>query len=141
METLEQALEKETKYQKWLGFKLFMDVWIHPVMLLIIFYSLVQEEGYIAFCLFYFGLGGYQLLSSIIHLSIPGTFQKRKYYYIQLISYVGMFLLVGLGLIFPFAEGCLVCLLLLLLLTPFSAVYYFIISLNDYQTHKQQKWH
>jgi hypothetical protein len=141
METLEQALEHETKRQRWIGIKLFIDVWIHPVAFIFILFSLMRNEGDTAFCLFYFGIGGYQFLSAMIHLSIPNAFEKRKAYYFQLLLYLFMFVLIAVGFALPYFNLFLILLFFLLILTPLTAVYYFIISIRDHTEFINQKWH
>lgn len=88
-----------------------------------------------AFMAFYFGIGAYQLISSLLHF----FFQKKpnplyRIYYVQL--FVHLFFLIS-SFIFLGVLG----LLALVFLSPLTALYYFVITIityNDTRPYAQQ---
>lgn len=134
METLEQALEEDRRATRFLKGKLYTDLFAQISILGIFFFNLGFGGSGWAFCTFYFVLGGYQLLSSLVHLAIPNACKNRKGYYIQLIVHVfvwlGIFLALKIGGVFAFGF---IGLYIELLLSPLTAIYYFIVTIQDFQ--------
>ncbi len=96
----------------------YMNVLIFIVTLMAIPVSLET-----AFCIFYFGLGAWQLLSMLAHVLFGDTCHlsnKRTAYHIVVLA---LFLLVGMSLIFtPLAY---ILALVMLIAGPIMAVFYF----------------
>ncbi|HYG53305.1 MAG TPA: hypothetical protein VD905_20545 [Flavobacteriales bacterium] len=97
MKTLEQLLKEHRKANRFLKFKLWFDVWAQSVILAVFFFFFGFGDGFTAFCLFYFLLGGYQLLSALVHLTTEKAWEHRRLYYIQLIIHAGVGFLSGAG--------------------------------------------
>lgn len=80
--------------------------------------------------IFYFGLGGYQLITSLVHLAYRSPSTLFKLYYIQLVVYVFLFMAL-------FGAGSLMCGYILLFVTPLSAIYYLTITIVSYNHAKK----
>ena len=73
----------------------------------------------------YLVLGGYQLISSLIHLSFKPISGLRKAYYPQLVIHL---IALGIGI----GGGLIVVLYAELFLTLITAVYYIVITVSEY---------
>ncbi|HLP10848.1 MAG TPA: hypothetical protein VK177_02890 [Flavobacteriales bacterium] len=132
METLEQALEEDRRVTRFLKFKLWFDALAQIIILGIFFFNFGFGQSGTAFCTFYFVLGGYQLLSSILHLTFEKAFAHRRNYYIQLLIHGGAWALIAIGFTFN-APPLMFPLFIELLLAPATAIYYFVITIQDLQ--------
>lgn len=94
---------------------------------LVIFLMATSQDDYLsAFMTFYFGIGSYQFISSLVQL----YFQKKTHalyriYYIQLCIHLVFFLS-------AFTPAGLIGLFALLYLSPVTALYYFIVTIVTY---------
>ncbi len=118
-----------------------IDISIQVSILILTFFAIVTTELGYAFILFYFVLGGYQLLSFTLHYLLR---KKRKgktavYANIILTALIGLVICVLLQSI-PQLEFMPIFfyLVMLLFLGPFLAIYYLIISVLDIQEIKKQ---
>ena len=79
---------------------------------------------------FYLGLGGYQLITSLVHLAYGKPPVLYVIYYCQL----GIYLFLFMGL---FGAGSIGCGYILLLVTPLSAIYYLTITIITHHHAKK----
>ena len=118
-----------------------IDISIQVSILILTFFAIVATELGFAFMLFYFLLGGYQLLSFMLHY----LFRKKRngktavYAKLILIALIGLVICILLQSI-PQLEfiPIFLYLVILLFLGPFLALYYLIISVIDLQEIKKQ---
>jgi hypothetical protein len=118
-----------------------IDISIQVSILILTFFAiLITELGY-AFMLFYFVLGGYQLLSFMLHYLIRKKRNGNTAVYAKLIltALIGLVICILLQSIPQFEFMPLfLYLIILLFLDPFLALYYLIISVIDLQEIKKQ---
>ena len=67
MRILEIALKTEARKVRWHMIKLYMDVWVQITLYAFLFLAVFFGQGLMAFYVHFFGLGFYQLFSSIVH--------------------------------------------------------------------------
>lgn len=104
---------------------LFAIVALYCLLLLV-----MNEDDFIGpAMLFYFGVGAYQLVSSLVHLAYRQKTSLYRAYYIQLFIHLFVFLSAFMG-------GGILSLMLLLCLTPITAIYYYVITLLSYNHNK-----
>lgn len=118
-----------------------IDISIQVVILILTFFAIVASELGYAFMLFYFVLGGYQLLSFALHYLIRKKRNGNTAVYTKLIFTVVIGFVICILLQFiPQLEfmPIFLYLVILLFLGPFLALYYLIISVIDLQEIKKQ---
>ena len=118
-----------------------IDISIQVSILILTFFAIVATELGYAFMLFYFVLGGYQLLSFALHYLIRKKRNGNTAVYAKLIFTVviGLVICILLQSIPQFEFMPLfLYLVILLFLGPFLALYYLIISVIDLQEIKKQ---
>lgn len=118
-----------------------IDISIQVVILILTFFAIVATELGYAFMLFYFVLGGYQLLSFALHYLIRKKRNGNTAVYAKLIFTVVIGFVICILLQFiPQLEfmPIFLYLVILLFLGPFLALYYLIISVIDLQEIKKQ---
>ena len=118
-----------------------IDISIQVVILILTFFAIVATELGYAFMLFYFVLGGYQLLSFALHYLIRKKRNGNTAVYTKLIFTVVIGFVICILLQFiPQLEfmPIFLYLVILLFLGPFLALYYLIISVIDLQEIKKQ---
>ena len=118
-----------------------IDISIQVSILILTFFAIVTSEQGYAFMLFYFVLGGYQLLSFTLHYLIRKKRNGNTVVYAKLIltAVIGLVISILLQSI-PQLEfmPLFLYLVILLFLGPFLALYYLIISVIDLQEIKKQ---
>ena len=118
-----------------------IDISIQVSILILTFFAIVATERGYAFMLFYFVLGGYQLLSFTLHYLIRKKRNGNTVVYAKLIltAVIGLVICILLQSI-PQLEfmPLFLYLVILLFLGPFLALYYLIISVIDLQEIKKQ---
>jgi hypothetical protein len=118
-----------------------IDISIQVSILILTFFAIVTSEQGYAFMLFYFVLGGYQLLSFTLHYLIRKKRNGNTVVYAKLIltAVIGLVICILLQSI-PQLEfmPLFLYLVILLFLGPFLALYYLIISVIDLQEIKKQ---
>lgn len=132
---MENLLDQQTRPPvnlKFLEGKLKVDLAMQIIALAGTLISMALQEFATAFCFFYLGIGMYQLISSLVHLAAEKNNPLYKAYYIQLIIhgifFLGMFTSIGIFTAY-----------LLLFLSPVSGIYYFVITILNYNhVHHQQ---
>lgn len=118
-----------------------IDISIQVSILILTFFAIVATELGYAFMLFYFVLGGYQLLSFALHYLIRKKRNGNTAVYTKLIFTVVIGFVICILLQFiPQLEfiPIFLYLVILLFLGPFLALYYLIISVIDLQEIKKQ---
>ena len=118
-----------------------IDISIQVSILIFTFFAIVATELGYAFMLFYFVLGGYQMLSFALHYLIRKKRNGNTAVYAKLIFSVviGLVICILLQSIPQFEFMPLfLYLVILLFLGPFLALYYLIISVIDLQEIKKQ---
>ena len=118
-----------------------IDISIQVSILILTFFAIVASELGYAFMLFYFVLGGYQLLSFALHYLIRKKRNGNTAVYTKLIFTVVIGFVICILLQFiPQLEfmPIFLYLVILLFLGPFLALYYLIISVIDLQENKKQ---
>jgi hypothetical protein len=118
-----------------------IDISIQVSILILTFFAIVATELGYAFMLFYFLLGGYQLLSFMLHYLIRKKRNGNTAVYAKLIltALIGLVICILLQSIPQFEFMPLfLYLIILLFLGPFLALYYLIISVIDLQEIKKQ---
>lgn len=118
-----------------------IDISIQVSILILTFFAIVANELGYAFMLFYFVLGGYQLLSFVLHYLIRKKRNGNTAVYAKLIFTVVIGFVICILLQFiPQLEfmPIFLYLVILLFLGPFLALYYLIISVIDLQEIKKQ---
>lgn len=118
-----------------------IDISIQVSILILTFFAIVASELGYAFMLFYFVLGGYQLLSFALHYLIRKKRNGNTAVYTKLIFTVVIGFVICILLQFiPQLEfmPIFLYLVILLFLGPFLALYYLIISVIDLQEIKKQ---
>ena len=118
-----------------------IDISIQVSILILTFFAIVATELGYAFMLFYFVLGGYQLLSFALHYLIRKKRNGNTAVYAKLIFTVVIGFVICILLQFiPQLEfmPIFLYLVILLFLGPFLALYYLIISVIDLQEIKKQ---
>jgi hypothetical protein len=118
-----------------------IDISIQVSILILTFFTIVATELGYAFMLFYFVLGGYQLLSFTLHYLIRKKRNGNTAVYAKLIltTVIGLVICILLQSI-PQLEfmPIFLYLVILLFLGPCLAIYYLIISVTDLQETKKQ---
>ena len=118
-----------------------IDISIQVSILILTFFAIVTSEQGYAFMLFYFVLGGYQLLSFTLHYLIRKKRNGNTVVYAKLIltAVIGLVICILLQSI-PQLEfmPLFLYLVILLFLGPFLALFYLIISVIDLQEIKKQ---
>lgn len=118
-----------------------IDISVQVSILIFTFFAIVANELGYAFMLFYFVLGGYQLLSFALHYLIRKKRNGNTAVYAKLIFtlVIGFVICILLQFI-PQLEfmPIFLYLVILLFLGPFLALYYLIISVIDLQEIKKQ---
>lgn len=118
-----------------------IDISIQVSILIFTFFAILASELGYAFMLFYFVLGGYQLLSFALHYLIRKKRNGNTAVYTKLIFTVVIGFVICILLQFiPQLEfiPIFLYLVILLFLGPFLALYYLIISVIDLQEIKKQ---
>lgn len=118
-----------------------IDISIQVSILIFTFFAILATELGYAFMLFYFVLGGYQLLSFALHYLIRKKRNGNTAVYTKLIFTVVIGFVICILLQFiPQLEfmPIFLYLVILLFLGPFLALYYLIISVIDLQEIKKQ---
>ena len=118
-----------------------IDISIQVSILIFTFFAIVATELGYAFMLFYFVLGGYQMLSFALHYLIRKKRNGNTAVYTKLIFTVVIGFVICILLQFiPQLEfmPIFLYLVILLFLGPFLALYYLIISVIDLQEIKKQ---
>lgn len=118
-----------------------IDISVQVSILIFTFFAIVANELGYAFMLFYFVLGGYQLLSFALHYLIRKKRNENTAVYAKLIFTVVIGFVICILLQFiPQLEfmPIFLYLVILLFLGPFLALYYLIISVIDLQEIKKQ---
>lgn len=118
-----------------------IDISVQVSILIFTFFAIVANELGYAFMLFYFVLGGYQLLSFALHYLIRKKRNGNTAVYAKLIFTVVIGFVICILLQFiPQLEfmPIFLYLVILLFLGPFLALYYLIISVIDLQEIKKQ---
>jgi len=118
-----------------------IDISIQVSILILTFFAIVATELGYAFMLFYFVLGGYQMLSFALHYLIRKKRNGNTAVYTKLIFTVVIGFVICILLQFiPQLEfmPIFLYLVILLFLGPFLALYYLIISVIDLQEIKKQ---
>jgi hypothetical protein len=118
-----------------------IDISIQVSILILTFFAIVTSEQGYTFMLFYFVLGGYQLLSFTLHYLIRKKRNGNTVVYAKLIltAVIGLVICILLQSI-PQLEfmPLFLYLVILLFLGPFLALFYLIISVIDLQEIKKQ---
>jgi hypothetical protein len=118
-----------------------IDISIQVSILILTFFAILTTELGYAFMLFYFVLGGYQMLSFALHYLIRKNRNGNTAVYAKLIlaTVIGLVICILLQSIPQFEFMPLfLYLIILLFLGPFLALYYLIISVIDLQEIKKQ---
>jgi hypothetical protein len=118
-----------------------IDISIQVSILILTFFTILTTELGYAFMLFYFVLGGYQLLSFMLHYLLRKKRNGNTAVYAKLIltALIGLVICILLQSIPQFEFMPLfLYLIILLFLGPFLALYYLIISVIDLQEIKKQ---
>lgn len=103
---------------------LMVDIIAQPLILAVCA-MLLFVDGFAALCGIYFVLGGYQLISSIIHLYFKPISAMRKAYYPQLIIHL---IILSVGIL----TGHLLILYVELFATAVTALYYLTTTIVDF---------
>ena len=118
-----------------------IDISVQISILILTFFAILATELGYAFMLFYFVLGGYQMLSFALHYLIRKKRNGNTAVYTKLIFTVVIGFVICILLQFiPQLEfmPIFLYLVILLFLGPFLALYYLIISVIDLQEIKKQ---
>ena len=118
-----------------------IDISIQVSILILTFFAIVTSEQGFAFMLFYFVLGGYQLLSFTLHYLLRKNRNGKTAVYANLIltAFIGLVICILLQFMLQLEfMPIFLYLVILLFLGPCLALYYLIISVIDLQEIKKQ---
>jgi hypothetical protein len=118
-----------------------IDISIQVSILILTFFAIVTSEQGFAFMLFYFVLGGYQLLSFTLHYLLRKNRNGKTAVYANLIltAFIGLVICILLQFMLQLEfMPIFLYLIILLFLGPCLALYYLIISVIDLQEIKKQ---
>ena len=118
-----------------------IDITIQVSILILTFFAIVASELGYAFMLFYFVLGGYQLLSFALHYLLRKNRNGKTAVYANLIltAFIGLVICILLQFMLQLEfMPIFLYLVILLFLGPCLALYYLIISVIDLKEIKKQ---
>lgn len=126
METLDEEMTPNRPADQFLKVHLTVDLWAQIVLFAICLSFLAIQEYETAAGCFYFGVGGYQFVTSMVHLRNRSQWSGiRRAYYPQLI--VHACLLIG-----GIAAFMIPVLFVELFATPLTAIYLLVITIIEY---------
>ncbi|HYG53306.1 MAG TPA: hypothetical protein VD905_20550 [Flavobacteriales bacterium] len=130
METIDAPME-DVKNKQGEQAKLKVDVIVQTTILAVAAITLVAD-GF-GIMVFYFGIGAYQLISSLVHLQYKNHSFGRKAYWPQLFIHILTFASLAV------VEEPIQVLFLMLFTTGFTAIYYYVLTLVEYADSKRFK--
>jgi hypothetical protein len=123
MRTFELALETEARKARWHRTKLCVDVWLQTALYVFVWCSLFLGDPLHAFYAHFFGLGFYQLFSSMAHPVNKAYGAERKQYDKWLIAHLLAFV-PCMFLVLP--------LFIFMLTASLLALFYFYITICEF---------
>jgi len=129
METILDDLKEQTIPSGARG-KLLADICVQSFILLLTLYFMATDQWVPAFISFYIGIGIYQVFSSLVQLALHKPNVLYRIYYIQLFVY-------ALLVFYTFAFDNGITTKAIFYLSPFTALYYFIITIITFNQAKK----
>lgn len=137
METIESPIREKYKSEICSLTLLRVDLIVQSIILCALLISLGAQNNGSSFIICYFILGGYQLTSAIIHFIQEKPSLQRRAYNIQLVIHLSAWAIIGLSAATVLIAPTIFFLLMFeLCCTLLTALYYYIITINELNTTK-----